>query len=378
MFWMVNNLKLSITMIRGALHVCKREFEWVKYVTCSWFESTNLAGLNLVYGAKKLWSKREYVGETHCGLENRAQRHINKKQNRKCKFTQFDHALKKDKPHTYVWYPLKGWQGEPTKKERMKCEGLVVFERQASLNVSGRSWTASFHTNQPEVLLTAKRTRYRPLLKFRKVMRKDFFAAPPDNVRQLQSHLMSLYQFVLRIARRPWKKSQNWKSFATVQTIIRMQISDIIRVAKLGTSLLSVTTKAIFVHNFKLVCSVLNNVKMVRLNISSQLLHVPGIERIVLQNMKNWLFQCKKNGVCVIASVNFLARSSDSILSMLDNTGAWSSRSYGQSICPCSQPEFSKALKLEGHVFQPLIHWIKTNNLIPIPNGWTVRSRVVP
>ena len=41
-------------MIRGALHVCKREFEWVKYVTYPWFESTNIAGLNLVYGAKKL------------------------------------------------------------------------------------------------------------------------------------------------------------------------------------------------------------------------------------------------------------------------------------------------------------------------------------
>jgi hypothetical protein len=71
LYWSANLLKIMIMMLRASLGQNLSEIRWSQFLTRMWSHTSNIWGKNSIYGAKTLWCKDEYIGETGCSMMNR-------------------------------------------------------------------------------------------------------------------------------------------------------------------------------------------------------------------------------------------------------------------------------------------------------------------
>jgi hypothetical protein len=220
-YWNVNQTKLSLMLLRCKVSTSRREQRWFKFVCEKWAESEQEVDWNaphVVYMACIMNCSWEYVGETKLTLRKRGQTHLQQTWRRGGRQRLYS-KLRQLGPHKLIWLPLKSWDREASKFERLEAEAEMIWTRNPKLNAIGaKNWQAEDRRRFEGELVFPKRRQFH-LVKSLMDKQARGLNAQEREVRRAEKEKQArtrleaksrVCQTVARLARRPLAKGTNF------------------------------------------------------------------------------------------------------------------------------------------------------------------------
>lgn len=381
----LNHTKLAILLLHHKHSPAKHERSWWRWVTDLWQEystgvQAGFAERHVLYHFKVPWSRDEYIGETTIGLHARERSHVSAAHQHRI-MMDLHVFLGQKGSHRGVWLPLTSWPNmRSTKAQRLAEAGALIWERQPSLNRDGRRVDSTRPGPHRHTVLFAQRRNRRQHLCVRQ--RQGARTSILSGHRQREAGRLerrrrhALISLAVRLARRPWKKLENFAQIPAIQQVRALSTRQLLRLYHVGDSFLQGVQKSIFYSNMSLALSTNAKALLLSVTIRSFLLHLRAAGRSFLRSLRSWGSQLRVLGIIVILLVNLRPTTAKSIVQIADNTQAWAVRPAAELCCNCSTGPLPHGHLLAGHYLIPMLDWFKL--MRPLPSGWTTRSRCSP
>lgn len=327
MFEDIAKLKMTVNYVRNSISERKWERRWSEWIRKMWSETPTWGWdePHAVYQITIPFTRKEYIGETTRTPFQRMKAHLSKVWTGTQEVYK---ALRRIGPYKSVLTPLIGFGRETTKVERLREEGRVIWDRNASMNQRGKQDGGDVRRigGGGEVLF-GKRWRFREVPRLRRAKTKDDMiegaevrneekARKGTEQAKLEAHLRAL---VVRLGRRPWKdhKEKDTKTSKEVLDMKPEQLKHLMRMVMTGAD---ATTRSIARKNLKMILRPKRNVAWVYTRIKSPVFGEHRVKEQVRRELKEWShLMLKEEGVTVVMEVCFGASASKSMMQLLSN-----------------------------------------------------------
>lgn len=322
-------------------------------------ESFDLSSNNLVYGGLLLFSHSEYIGESSTDSRTRLATHA--RESRTMRPRQYVHReIGRLGASLMVWYPLHIWNAQPTKIERLKREGRLMWSRNSRtrMNRAGnRGWAP--HVSHDDTYLTAVRRHFRQFKRHveraRRMEGLNLIVNEDEGVRSDWANRRvdkEQLDLVYRLARRPMKKDMAILTGTFAQNLKCVKSKNISEFIRIALEVLDAPGRPIFMDNMTALHRGTGKVIRTSIVVKSPVLWMGKSKAVLLRQVRLWLKNREMAGQSVVLKVSVRDTTTKSVMDFISNAIKVASTSEArEQTCMFHSRDWEELDKLEGHIF---------------------------
>lgn len=344
-------MKCVILLFHYSLSKTFWEWTLLGFIARGWedSEAIEFGVASMVYIWTGCFSRQSYIGETSVGLMARFISHLNAWLGRRRNISKtyrasalYD-ALGSRGLRRFCMFPIFMWAQPVSKYARLHWLAFAVWERQPTLNKSGRNTFALKDEQRHDHIHVPKKRAFRLVIRLRKVEKARrgirTLAVTRDGkeaiLRNEMANRSAILNTMVRLARRPMRMNAGFQQLAIVRTIGEMSVWKVGRLFRAGNEVFTGATRSIYFKNLSLCVKTRKDIIFDRWQQTNEAFQIPRIMKEVLRVLRNWTYRLANLGLYLVLRIRTTPGYGQSILDCFQNTNKWGSKLASDCVCAC-------------------------------------------